>query len=69
MPAVQGYYAIPQKLYEPCLREIERLVRLGVIEPDKDSRWAALAFVIAKKDGSVRLLTDFRKLNKKIVRS
>jgi hypothetical protein len=64
IPSAQAPYSIPHKLHAPTLKELERLVRLGVLEPDKDSPWAAPAFVIPKKDGSVRFLSDFRRLNK-----
>lgn len=64
IPSAQAPYSIPHKLHGPTLKELERLVRLGVLEPDKDSPWAAPAFVIPKKDGSVRFLSDCRRLNK-----
>ncbi|KAE9275407.1 hypothetical protein PF008_g29360 [Phytophthora fragariae] len=63
-PYVQRPYPIPLIHREAVFREVERLVQLGVIEVDKDSPWAAPCFVIAKKDGSVRFLTDFRGLNR-----
>lgn len=61
---MQRPYPIPLIHREAVFREVERLVRLGVIEVDKDSPWGAPCFVIAKKDGSVRFLTDFRGLNR-----
>lgn len=57
-------YSIPLVLRAATLKEVERLVKLGVLEPDKDSPWAAPAFIIPKKDGTVRFLTDFRELNR-----
>ena len=32
------------------------------------SEWAALTFIIPKKDGTVRFISDFRELNKRIER-
>ncbi|KAE9356023.1 hypothetical protein PF008_g3790 [Phytophthora fragariae] len=44
-------------------QEIQKLVKLGVMSPDNSSPWASPAFTILKKDGSIRLLCDFRRLN------
>ena len=41
---------------EPRLKKVNR------------SEWAAPAFIIPKKDGSVRFISDFRELNKMILR-
>ena len=57
-------YAIP-KIHENTLKkEIARLVKLGVLKEDPNSEWAAPCFIIPKKNGTVRFLTDFRELNK-----
>jgi hypothetical protein len=48
--------------------EIRRLVDIGVITPDADSPWASPCFIILKKDGTVRCLTDFRRLNSQLER-
>jgi hypothetical protein len=48
-------------------KEIVRLVDIGVLEEDYSSEWASriLTFAIPKKNGSstIRVVTDFRKLN------
>ena len=52
------------KTYEATTKkEIDRLVSIGVLKRDHDSQWAAATFVIPKKTGDVRVVTDFRKLN------
>jgi len=48
--------------------EVERLVKIGVLKKVNCSEWAAPAFVIPKKDGSVRFISDFRELNKRTLR-
>ncbi|POM78601.1 Retrotransposable element [Phytophthora palmivora] len=63
-PSAQPPYSIPLIHRKAVLEEVKRLVNLGVLEPDKNPPWAAPAFVIPKKDGSARFLSDFRKLNK-----
>lgn len=49
-PHAQHYFP-PRCYHEANRKEIDRLVELGVIEPDIDSPWAAPAFVLPKKDG------------------
>lgn len=41
---------------------MEKLIRLGVLEPST-SRWASNNVFVRKKDGSVRVTADFRALN------
>jgi len=43
-----------------CLKaEVERLVKIGVLKKVNRSEWAAPTFIIPKKDGSVRCISDF----------
>jgi hypothetical protein len=56
-------YPIPH-IHEQTLRkEIDRLVKLGVLKKCSDSEWASPTFIIPKKNGTVRVVSDFRKLN------
>ncbi len=50
------------------MKEIRRLIELGVLEWQSLSEWAAPSFIQPKKNGTVRFLTDFRELNKRLVR-
>ena len=63
----QPYHArpfqIPQSLLKTTRKEVDRLTDIRVLIKSKDSEWAAPTFVIPKKTGDVRLITDFRKLN------
>jgi hypothetical protein len=36
-------------------------VYTGVLEEDNSSQWASPSFVIPKKNGTIRVVTDFRK--------
>jgi hypothetical protein len=38
-------------------------VDIGVLEEDYSSEWAFPSFAISKKNGTIRVVTDFRKLN------
>jgi hypothetical protein len=46
-------------------REMVRFVDIGVLEEDYSSEWASKipSFAIPKKNGTIRVVTDFRKLN------
>jgi hypothetical protein len=46
-------------------KEIVRLVDIGVLEEDYSSEWSSISpsFAIPKKNGTIRVVTDFRKLN------
>ncbi len=56
-------YPIPQ-IHERAMKiEVQRLISLGVLEECNDSEWGAPTFIIPKKDGRIRFISDFRKLN------
>jgi uncharacterized protein (DUF488 family) len=46
-------------------KEIVRLMDIGVLEEDYSSEWSSCypSFAIPKKNGTIRVVTDFRKLN------
>jgi hypothetical protein len=46
-------------------KEIIRLVDIGVLEEDYSSDWASVfpSFASPKKNGTIRVINDFRKLN------
>ena len=71
-PNVTPYHAkpfgIPQIHMDTVKKEVERLVELGVLEKDHESAWASPCFIIPKKTGTVRFITDLRQVNKRIVR-
>ena len=69
---VTPYHARPfpiPKIHEETLKkEVERLVKIGVLKRINNSEWAAPTFIIPKKNGTVRFISDFRELNKRIKR-
>jgi Reverse transcriptase (RNA-dependent DNA polymerase) len=56
-------YTVPRSVEQQLRKEIARLVDIGVLEEDYTSEWASPTFAIAKKNGTIRVVSDFRKLN------
>jgi len=62
---------IPHIHLETLKKEVRRLVEIGVLEVVDGATagpWCAPSFIIPKKDGRVRFLTDYRRLNRAIRR-
>ena len=57
------------KIHEVTLRnELNRLCKIGVLRKCSDSTWASPTFIIPKKNGTVRFISDFRYVNKCLIR-
>jgi hypothetical protein len=57
------------KIYETLFKhEVQRRCDLGVLQKINSSEWAAPSFGIPKKNGQIRVVSDFRQLNKHLVR-
>jgi len=52
-------YNIPRCHIQRLKAEVERLVKIGILKKVNRSEWAAPTFIIPKKDGSVRFISDF----------
>ena len=72
-PGVTPYHSrafpIPKIHEETLKKEVRRLECIGVLRRVNHSEWAAPTFIIPKKDGKVRFVSDSRELNKRIVRN
>ena len=47
-------------------KEVNRLIKIGVLKKINNSQWAAPTFIIPKINGTVRFISDFRELIKTI---
>ncbi|KAL7526665.1 hypothetical protein ACHAXR_001589 [Thalassiosira sp. AJA248-18] len=61
-------YPIPRIHLQTFKKEFDHLVQLGVLAPQNESEWASPTFIIPKKDGRVRWISDLRQLNKVVKR-
>jgi hypothetical protein len=61
-------YPIPKIHKATLMKEIEHLVAIGVLKWQPSSKWASPSFIIPKRDQRVCTISDFRELNKHIVR-
>ena len=52
-------YCVPHSILPVFKSEVARLVEIGILLPNPDSKWAAPSFAIPKKDGQIRFVTDF----------
>jgi hypothetical protein len=61
-------FPIPHIHLETLRREVEQLVELGVLTPRPNLEWGSPMFITPKKNKTVRFISDFREVNKQIVR-
>lgn len=61
-PVKQRYYPVSPHLLPAVHKELDRMLKLGVVEPSH-SAWNSPILLVPKKDGSLRLCLDSRTLN------
>ncbi len=59
---------MPKVHKETIKKDVERLCQLGVLERQPASEWASPSFIIPKKDKTVRFLSEFWEVNKRLIR-
>ena len=67
-PHSHRHYPMPRIHRDVFKKDLDRLVKLGVLERTNESEWGSPTFIIPKKDGTVKFISDFRRLNQKIKR-
>jgi hypothetical protein len=61
-------YPAPKAYKNTTIKELNRLVELGVVEFQPGSEWASPSLIIPKKDGTIHISADFWEVNKHLVR-
>ena len=67
-PIYQRPCPVPFQKQEQFNKELNSMIEDGVFRSIGTSKWGFPSFIVPKKDGRVRWLSDFRKLNTLIVR-
>ena len=66
-PFKERFRRIPPHMFEEVREHIQQLLSIGVIQPSS-SPWASNLVLVRKKDGSLRMCIDYRKLNQRTKR-
>lgn len=68
-PPLAPQYPLGKPEYEELSRQVSAMLQAGIVEPSKEMRFNAPILFVKKKDGSYRMCTDYRLLNKVTVDS
>jgi hypothetical protein len=70
VPPYHGQAApVPKINKETLIKEVERLVKLGVLERQPASEWASPLLIMPKKNRTIRFLSDFWVVDKRLIRN
>ncbi len=61
-------FPVPKIHKNTLIKEVDRLVKLGVLERQPALEWASPLFIIPKKNRTVRFLSNFWKVNRRLIR-
>jgi hypothetical protein len=61
-------FPVPKIHKETLIKEVSRLVQLGVLERQPASEWDSPLFIMPKKNKTVRFLSNFWEVNKRLLR-
>ena len=63
------YYPVLGVNKETFCKELQLLVKIGVLTPVQQSQYSTSIFNIYEKEGTIGFITDYRRLNHKLVRN
>ena len=63
------YYPVPRINKEIFRKELKGLVEIGVLTPVQKIQYATPVFIIPNKEGTVRFIMEYRRLNQKLFRN
>ena len=63
-PVYSRLYPVPRIHLYTFKKELDHLVRIGVLAAKQESEWVSPSFIIPKKDGRVHWISDLCQLNK-----
>ncbi len=61
-------FPVPKIHKDTLIKEVDRLVKLGVLEWQPASEWASPSFIMPKKNRTVCFLSNFWEVNKRLIR-
>jgi hypothetical protein len=61
-------FPVPKIHKDTLIKEVERLVKMGVLERQPASEWASPLFIIPKKNRTACFLSNFWKVNTRLIR-
>ena len=67
-PFNSRYYPVPRTNNIFFRKELKRLVEIGVITTVHQIQYGTPIFIVPKKEGTTRFITDYYRLNQKLVR-
>ena len=68
VPVHSRAYSVPKSHKAAFRREMDHLLEIGVLSKAGPTEWGSPTFIIPKKDGRVRWISDLRELNKVLKR-
>lgn len=68
VPVHSRAYSVPKSHEAAFRREMDHLLEIGVLSKAGPTEWGSPTFIIPKKDGRVRWISDLRELNKVLKR-
>ena len=66
MQSIINSFATPDNHEPNFKKEVDRLIIIGVLKKINNSKWPYPIFITSNINGAVRIISDFRLLNKTI---